>query len=194
MHWMTNQLDMAENDLIERLQALAQSSERRSKTARLRDVFDHVEGALRAGVARVDVLDELNRDGFGLTLASFKSALQRIRRERAGVAGHGVRTRSEPGGAASPIAVLNQNDSTSGTTIPTQAKLLSPAENSVLPEDWMTAQLTPAQTRLLTPAQRRARTQAKTDQYFPNRFKPAPVAETTARTPSIPSELQRPED
>ncbi len=47
-----------------------------------------------------------------------------------------------------------------------------------LPDDWMTADLTPAQIRLLTPTQRRSRTQARTAQYFPNRFQPSPVTES----------------
>jgi hypothetical protein len=169
MHWITNQLDMAENDLIERLQALAKSSERRSKTARLRDVFDHVEGALRAGVARVDVLDELNREGFGLTLASFKSALQRIRRERAGVTGRGVRARAEPSVAAGPMIGLEQNGLASEPTLGTRQKPLSAAE-------------------------RKAFVDAQVAAAFPNRFQKLPGAENTAGTPSNPVEVQLPDD
>lgn len=73
---------MGENDISARLRALATDEKRRPETARLRDVFDDVEAALRAGVHQADVLAELHQAGFKMTLASFKSALQRIRKER----------------------------------------------------------------------------------------------------------------
>ncbi len=73
---------MGENDISARLRALATDEKRRPETARLRDVFDDVEAALRAGVPQADVLAELHQAGFKMTLASFKSALQRIRKER----------------------------------------------------------------------------------------------------------------
>lgn len=65
-----------------RLRALATGDKLRTDTARLRDVFDDVEAALSAGVSRVNVLAELQKLGYTMTLASFKSALQRIRKER----------------------------------------------------------------------------------------------------------------
>lgn len=73
---------MGENDISARLRALATDEKRRPETARLRDVFDDVEAALKAGVPQADVLAELHQGGFKMTLASFKSALQRIRKER----------------------------------------------------------------------------------------------------------------
>ncbi len=73
---------MAENDISARLRALATDEKRRPETARLRDFFDDVEAALRAGVPQAEVLMELHEAGFKMTLASFKSALQRIRKER----------------------------------------------------------------------------------------------------------------
>lgn len=65
-----------------RLRALATGDKLRTDTARLRDVFDDVEAALNAGVSRVNVLAELQKLGYTMTLASFKSALQRIRKEK----------------------------------------------------------------------------------------------------------------
>lgn len=44
-----------------------------SKAARLRHAFDSVEGSIGAWN-----VEELNRDGFNMTMASFKSVLQRI--------------------------------------------------------------------------------------------------------------------
>ena len=75
---------MTKDEVSTRLRALATDDKRRSETARLRDVFDDVEATLNAGVTQADVLAELHALGFTMTMASFKSALQRIRKERAG--------------------------------------------------------------------------------------------------------------
>lgn len=73
---------MGEDDIAARLRALATDDKRRPETARLRDVFDDVEATLKAGVPQADVLAELHKAGFTMTMASFKSALQRIRKKR----------------------------------------------------------------------------------------------------------------
>lgn len=70
------------NEINERLRALACDDMRRSEIARLRDVYDNVEAALQAGVKQADVLSELREAGFNMTIATFKSALQRIRKQR----------------------------------------------------------------------------------------------------------------
>lgn len=64
------------------LRGLVQDLSARSETARLRDIFDDVEAALQSGVRREAVLATLHEKGFTMTLTSFKSALQRIRKER----------------------------------------------------------------------------------------------------------------
>lgn len=73
---------MEPNEASTRLRALAKDDKMRPETARLRDIFDDVETALNAGVSQVNVLTELKTLGYTMTLASFKSALQRIRKER----------------------------------------------------------------------------------------------------------------
>lgn len=78
----TKGVRMDGNEINERLRALASDDKRRSETARLRDLFDNVEAALEAGVSQADVLAELNQAGFSMTINSFKSALQRIRKQR----------------------------------------------------------------------------------------------------------------
>jgi hypothetical protein len=75
---------MTKEEVSARLRALASDDKKRSETARLRDVFDDVEATLRAGVSQADVLAELHGLGFSMTMASFKSALQRLRKARAG--------------------------------------------------------------------------------------------------------------
>jgi hypothetical protein len=73
---------MGEDDIAARLRALATDDKRRPETARLRDVFNDVEATLKAGVSQADVLAELHKAGFTMTMASFKSALQRIRKKQ----------------------------------------------------------------------------------------------------------------
>jgi len=68
--------------IVERLRALATDDEKRSKTARLRDLIDDVEAALAAGVPRASVLEELNKHGLDMSLATFDTSLRRIRQKR----------------------------------------------------------------------------------------------------------------
>lgn len=69
-------------NLIPALRELVSNNNARSETARLRDIFDEVEKVLQSGVKREAVLALLHDNGFSMTMASFKSALQRIRKER----------------------------------------------------------------------------------------------------------------
>lgn len=163
MHIELSSVPMPESDLQTRLHALARDAKSRSKTARLKDVFEHVEAALDAGVSRSDVLAELNRDGFDMTLASFKSALQRIRTSKAGRPQLAESKTAELGKSSEKEANKNNGE---------QSALYRQSKTVELPEDWMSAALTPAQNRMLTPAQRRARTDTISAQFFPNRFKP----------------------
>lgn len=72
------------NDVGEALRSLVRDDSARSETARLRDIFDDVEATLTKGVRREAVLAILHEKGFTMTMASFKSALQRIRKEKRG--------------------------------------------------------------------------------------------------------------
>lgn len=69
--------------LVAALSELVNNKSARSETARLRDIFGEVEAVLQTGVKREAVLNLLHEQGFTMTMASFKSALQRIRSERA---------------------------------------------------------------------------------------------------------------
>lgn len=73
---------MQKNDLGQRLRALATDEKKRSKTARLRDVFNDVEAALRAGVTRATVLEELKAGGLVMSLATFETTLKRLRQRQ----------------------------------------------------------------------------------------------------------------
>lgn len=65
-----------------RLRALATDDTKRSKAARLRDVFEDVEAALAAGVSRSIIVDELAKLGLSMSLATFETTLKRIRQKR----------------------------------------------------------------------------------------------------------------
>jgi hypothetical protein len=75
---------MSKTGLAAALHALATDTKGRPETARLRDVFCDVEAALAAGVSHAAVLQALHDQGYKMTMASFRSALYRIRKERAG--------------------------------------------------------------------------------------------------------------
>jgi nucleoid DNA-binding protein len=66
------------------LKALATGTTARSETAKLRDLFDDIENALKAGVRRAAILETLKKDGINLTIKGFDSAITRIRKERKG--------------------------------------------------------------------------------------------------------------
>jgi len=72
---------MDRDEVAKRFHQLA-AGDQRPDTARLRDIFDDVEVALKAKVPQTVVLAELKSLGLSMTMASFKSALQRIRKER----------------------------------------------------------------------------------------------------------------
>jgi hypothetical protein len=83
------------------LRALVDNTKSRPEAARLRDVFDAVETALRSGVRREVVLAELHKHGFTMQMGGFKSTLQRIRKERAG-ASKTLGPKTAPAASAEP--------------------------------------------------------------------------------------------
>lgn len=67
---------------IERLKALVNGADGRSESARLADVIDDVENALKAGVKRQVVLDTLHQCyGFKMTMSGFEKALRKLRKK-----------------------------------------------------------------------------------------------------------------
>jgi hypothetical protein len=163
-----------------RLQMLANVSEKRPKAAQLRSIIDDVELALSAGISRQHVRDELASLGLDMTLNVFALTLKRIRRERRHCAQSSFPVPPE----IAPATSREQRENPTPAVASKQARneksdaSVFITESIGLPDDWMTAELTPVQIRSLTPTQRRARTQAKTSQYFPNRFQTSPVVES----------------
>ena len=71
---------MDKDAIAQCLRTLATSNEKRSKAARLREVFEDVELALSAGVSRATVLEVLTKHGLVMSLATFDGTLRRIRK------------------------------------------------------------------------------------------------------------------
>ncbi len=173
----------------DRLTALAAAANR-PKIAQLRDLFDKVENAIRSGVSYLEIIQALEESGLSFTYPTFAAALKRIRRER------GITTRRSTARSAQALAGTVTNTPTraidaehatplEAVTPPAlsvrQPVMRSSASNSVkLPDNWLTAKLTPEQSRSLTPDQLRARVIAITDATFPNPLKDAFAKDTPA--------------
>lgn len=69
--------------LKESIIQLAESDTGRSATARLADIIDEVEQALRKGVKRQAIIEQLKTTGLHFTLGSFDIARRRIRNRSA---------------------------------------------------------------------------------------------------------------
>ena len=108
---------MSEKTAAEIFKKMAQS-ENRPEIARLRDIFEYVERALNAKTSHEVVLAGLHELGFKMNINSFRSALQRIRKER-GIS----KTRKNP--------TLNQPPSAPTPTPPTEpAEETSPSKKN----------------------------------------------------------------
>lgn len=70
---------MTKLTIQERLQALAKGDDKRSKAGRLRDVYPDVEAAISSGVSHEVIVEALKEGGLNMSIASFRSTLQRIR-------------------------------------------------------------------------------------------------------------------
>lgn len=61
------------------LSSLKQSSEKRSKTARLAEVLDQIEETIKAGASKVQIIEELKRHNLEFTYLTFQTTLRRLR-------------------------------------------------------------------------------------------------------------------
>lgn len=156
------------NDLKTALLELAQESDKRSITARVAEHFSEIEAALNAGVQRTVVLETLARHGLTLSLKNFDNVLYRLRKK------HAASTLENKDSKPLTLAPNMTDSKGSAVSNPRSdaSRLHAETKAVALPEDWMTAKLTPAQFRLLSPKQSRVKIDAETAQFFPNRFKP----------------------
>ncbi|RYZ90609.1 MAG: hypothetical protein EOP06_07705 [Proteobacteria bacterium] len=61
------------------LESLALTASKKNKTAVVALYINEIEKALSAGSRRKDVVDELNKFGFGFSISTFETCLKRIR-------------------------------------------------------------------------------------------------------------------
>ena len=73
---------MDKSSVADALLTLTREMANRSKIAQLREVFQHIEEAQRAGVKNARIVETLNAQGFMLTVKSFEMMLYRIREQR----------------------------------------------------------------------------------------------------------------
>ena len=73
---------MTKKTIIQELEELASDETKRSKAARLRDIFDTVEATLATGVAIKEVVKKLSEHGIDMSIGSFKNEMHRIRKKR----------------------------------------------------------------------------------------------------------------
>jgi hypothetical protein len=159
------------NDLKTALLELAQESDKRSVTARVAEHFAEIEAALNAGVQRTAVLETLALHGITLSLKNFDNILYRLRKKQ--IVNPSKNENAVPPNIAPDKAEPKGSAPTTSNARSEALPHQSESKGVVLPEDWMTAKLTPAQFRLLSPKQSRAKIDAETAQFFPNRFKPS---------------------
>ena len=70
---------MTKLTIQERLQALAKGDDKRTKAGRFRDVYPDVEAAISSGVSHEVIVEVLKEGGLDMSIATFRSTLQRIR-------------------------------------------------------------------------------------------------------------------
>lgn len=79
---MNSERDKLERDrLVEKLGEIATGG-RRTKTARLREIFDYVEAAKSGGAGNKEIVAGLAEVGLIFDVNNFKNAVSRIRKER----------------------------------------------------------------------------------------------------------------
>lgn len=82
IRWAQQRKSMDKEDIGSRLRSLAKNDQR-PKMARMRDIFDDIENALKAKVPHLVLVEELNNSGLDVSLKVFRTMLLRIRKERA---------------------------------------------------------------------------------------------------------------
>ena len=70
------------DDAVASLRALTTDGAKRSKIGRLRELFDEIENANKAGVKMEDIRLALKAQGLDIPMSSFKTLLHRVRQER----------------------------------------------------------------------------------------------------------------
>ena len=139
----------------------------RSLASRFRDAFDGIEIALSAGVTRAQARDELARLGLDIKQNTFNVLLMRVRKER----DEETDTPSAENGPSTPVAprLARLRDQHSEKPV-LQEEKAKRGDAVTLPEDWLTAELTPTQARALSPEQKQQRRKARDKLFHPTPY------------------------
>ncbi|MGF6766164.1 hypothetical protein P3T24_006510 [Paraburkholderia sp. GAS33] len=155
--------------------AVISKSDNRSLTARFRDVSAVVEAAIASGVSHVTARDELAALGLDLKLNTFKVILRRLRKaENRTKQGAGQTSATGPltSGSQAVQSVTPIASSVAQVAVPSGSGVREGSRaGAVVPDDWLTADLTPAQYRLLSTSQKQQKRQAAVEKVFPNPYK-----------------------
>jgi hypothetical protein len=139
----------------------------RSIASRFRDAFEGIEIALEAGVTRAQARDELARLGLDIKQNTFNVLLMRVRKERAE-----KRDRPSVVGLSSTAMLENAplRDQSLEKPVLQRREMVKRGEVTQLPEDWLTAELTPAQSRSLSAEQKQQRRKARDRLFHPTPY------------------------
>jgi len=140
----------------------------RSLASRFRDAFDGIEIALNAGVTRSQARDELARLGLDIKQNTFNVLLMRVRKERH----EETHAPSAENGPSAPVAqgqARLDNQKLEKPVLQKEEKVKR-GEAVTLPEDWLTAELTPTQARALSPEQKQQRRKARDKLFHPTPY------------------------
>lgn len=119
---------MDKEDIGSRLRSLAKNDQR-PKMARMRDIFDDIENALKAKVPHLVLVEELKNSGLDVSLKVFRTMLLRIRKEREL---ENSRNPSNPSvNQPSPSALVSENAQPKGESGPKKPPPAKPAPASI---------------------------------------------------------------
>jgi hypothetical protein len=99
---------MDEKEIVEEFDQLHKSASR-SKTARLRDLYDHIEALRSRGYSQATILKAMKKHGLKFGLKTFRDTFYRIKRERANAQ---IRTAGSTSEAGAKLEVAATNIAT----------------------------------------------------------------------------------
>ena len=136
-------------------------------SSRFRDAFEGIELALKAGVTRAQARDELARLGLDIKQNTFNVLLLRVRKERAE-----EKVRPSEDGLTATAVLENAplRDRSLEKPVLQRGELVKRRESMHLPNDWLTAELTPAQSRSLSAEQKQQRRKARDRLFHPTPY------------------------
>jgi hypothetical protein len=106
---------MVEKEIVEEFDQLHKSASR-SKTARLRDLYDHIEALRSRGYSQATILKAMKKHGLEFDLKTFRDTFYRIKRER-------VNAQIRTAGSTSEAAVILEVAATKIATSPIQTPM-----------------------------------------------------------------------